>query len=458
MSKQEKQVKTSKRNFILALALLLLTNILMAMALTTMAKKSLREQIDQRMLDIANTAAYMLDGDEIELLEKEDEGTEPYTRALDTLRAFQENIQLDYLYGIRQEADGSFTFTIDPTVEDPGEFGSPIVKTDALESAANGAAAVDKKPYKDQWGSFYSAYSPVFDSEGKVAGIVAVDFSAKWYEGKLNNNKAVSLIILMAALSVGIVLSFIVMSQNRKRFSAMLKEIDDLDAATQKINDTMLQTSIKKLDFLPDSESALLKTLAGGEENKQSTNDEYEEVTSSLHSVCLKLNKYVKYIDANTYKDALTNTQNKAAYRNTVKAVDEKIKDGNAEFSIGFFDINDLKEININYGFEIGDEFMLAVAKILKKVFGGDNVYRVSGDEFITISEGASRLDMEENIKNFDDALKDYNKESGKKYKLSVARGFETYKSDQYQDYHQVFVVAENEMEKDKELYHQKKK
>ena len=70
MSKQEKQIRTSKRNFVIALALLLLTNILMAMALTTMAKKTLREQIDQRMLDIANTAAYMLNGDDTKLLQK----------------------------------------------------------------------------------------------------------------------------------------------------------------------------------------------------------------------------------------------------------------------------------------------------------------------------------------------------------------------------------------------------
>ena len=144
MSKQERIIHTSKRNFIIAIALLLLTNILMALTLSTLAKRNLREQIDQRMLDISNTAAYMLNGDELKLLKKEDEGTESYNRALDTLRAFQDNIQLDYIYGIRQMPDGSFTFTIDPTVEDPGEFGSPIVSTEALRSAANGVAAVAK--------------------------------------------------------------------------------------------------------------------------------------------------------------------------------------------------------------------------------------------------------------------------------------------------------------------------
>ncbi len=57
--------------------------------------------------------------------------------------------------------------------------------TDALYQASLGKPSVDKVPYEDSWGRFYSAYSPVFDSNGKVAGIVAVDFSADWYDKQI---------------------------------------------------------------------------------------------------------------------------------------------------------------------------------------------------------------------------------------------------------------------------------
>ena len=46
-----------------------------------------------------------------------------------------------------------------------------LVYTDALYEASKGYAAADNKQYEDAWGTFYSAYSPVFDSDGKVAGI-----------------------------------------------------------------------------------------------------------------------------------------------------------------------------------------------------------------------------------------------------------------------------------------------
>ncbi|MCR4638676.1 diguanylate cyclase [Ruminococcus sp.] len=458
MSKHETQIRARKRNFIIALSLLLITNILMALTLSLLAKKDLREQIDQRMLDISNTAAYMLNGDELKYLQKEDEGTEPYTRALETLRAFQDNINLDYIYGIRAEADGSFTFTIDPAVEDPGEFGSPIVSTEALRSAANGIAAVDKKAYSDAWGRFYSAYSPVFDSDGKVSGIVGVDFNAEWYNGKLNNHKLISVIILIASLIVGIAVSFVIMSQYRKHLKATLKEIEQLDYTTQRISDSMTQSAIKKLDFLPNSERDLLKTLANGEENKQSYNDEYEEITSNIHSVCNKLNKYIKYMDSNMYRDALTNAMNKAAYRNTIRQLDEDIKNEQPVFSVGFFDLNGLENINARYGFEPGDELMFHSARLLKNVFGNDNVYRVAGDEFIAIMRDKTALDMEEYFDEFDKEVNSFNESKKIAHSLSIAKGFNVYKKDMHENYRQVLITARENMQNDKAEYYRNKK
>ncbi|SHM77260.1 GGDEF domain-containing protein [Ruminococcus flavefaciens] len=455
--KDDKRIKSSKRNFILALILLLLTNAIMAMSLSMIAKKNLREQIEQRMLDIANTAAYMLNGDEIKLLQKEDEGSEPYNKALETLRAFQDNINLDYIYGIRQMDDGSFTFTIDPAVEDPGEFGSPIVSTEALRNAANGIPDVDKKAYTDEWGRFYSAYSPVFDSQGNVAGIVGVDFNANWYEGKLNNNRVISIIILASALTVGIVLSFIIMSQNRKRFESMLKDIDRLDIATQRLNDSIMSTSIKKLDFLPESESGLLKTLAEGEKENQSVRNEYNELSSSLQSVCKKLDKYVNFIDSNMYNDELTNTYNKAAYKKTIKALDEKLDIDGHIFSVAFFDLNGLESINAHYGFEAGDVLMYNSGKILKNVFGKENVFRVAGDEFIAIMENTNHAQMGLLFEQFDEEIKKFNDSDKSEHILGIAKGYTTYTPEAHENYRHVFIEARKNMKHNKELYYQSK-
>ena len=86
------------------------------------------------------------------------------------------------IYCVRALDDGSFVFTIDPDPESPGAFGDHIPYTEALYNASLGTPGVDKEAYVDQWGRFYSAYSPVFDSNGNVTDIVAVDFTADWVD------------------------------------------------------------------------------------------------------------------------------------------------------------------------------------------------------------------------------------------------------------------------------------
>lgn len=80
------KTRTRKIIFILIILTLLLTNIIMGYALMNMSRKELRKQIDQRMLDVANTAAYQLDGDYLKTMKAEDVGTDDYNRAMSVLR------------------------------------------------------------------------------------------------------------------------------------------------------------------------------------------------------------------------------------------------------------------------------------------------------------------------------------------------------------------------------------
>ena len=362
MEKTDTKVRTSMRNFLLALALLLITNILMGVTLMTMSKHTLRSQVEKRMLDVSKAAAAQIDGDVIKNLTAEDKGKEEYIRTLNILRSFQENIELDYIYWINPGPNDTFTFAIDPDREDPAYFGEAIEATDALKAAAKGVPSVDKEPRADEWGRFYSAYSPIYDSDGNVAGIIGVDFDADWYDGVLNSRTAVAVIITMVALTIGIVLSFIIMSQNRKRFSTMLRRLSELELETKQLDQIIMQSSIKRLDMLPESDSRVLKTLANGETVALHSTDEYDAVNTSIESVYNKLHSYLRYVEAGVYIDDTTGVKNKAAYRNKIKELDEQIEAGNAEFSAAFFDINGLKKTYTYFGFEAGEKLMFECA------------------------------------------------------------------------------------------------
>ncbi len=216
-------------------AVLLAANLLLGVSLVNRSKAALKSLIHSRMLDIANTAAHMLDGDTLERLTKEDQGTAPYQAVNDALAVFQENIELEYIYTVRALEDGSFVFLVDPTVADPGTFGDPVVSTEALQKAAQGSPAVDEEPYSDSWGRFYSAYSPVLDARGQVAGIVAVDFSAAWYDREISQQNWS--IIVNSLLSVALGLALIWFGTRRLRrqireitgdIADMARDVDDL--------------------------------------------------------------------------------------------------------------------------------------------------------------------------------------------------------------------------------------
>ena len=114
----------------------------MGLTLESMSKKSLKEQINQRMLDVANTASAQLEGDIVKQLTVQDKDTEDYNNALDTLRSFQDNIDLDYIYTINPAGNDKFTFAIDPDRDDPADFGDAIETTDALLKAYTSPSSI----------------------------------------------------------------------------------------------------------------------------------------------------------------------------------------------------------------------------------------------------------------------------------------------------------------------------
>lgn len=146
--------------FILAIAFLIIVTFSLGYLLLQGSSNALITLMQTRMLDISNTAAAMLDGDVLRTVSPKDKGTEGYETIMRTLTYFQDSIDLNYIYCIRDMGDGTFTFGLDPTVEDPGEFGSPIVYTEALHQASLGTPSADDTFYSDAWGLLLQRLQP----------------------------------------------------------------------------------------------------------------------------------------------------------------------------------------------------------------------------------------------------------------------------------------------------------
>ena len=388
--KKSNSIRRKKLSFVIALALLLLSHVIMGVLLITMSRKDLREQIELRMLDIADTAAHQLNGDELEKLTKDDVGSPSYNKAMDTLRSFQNNIHLDFIYAIRDEKDGTFSFMIDPDPESPGKFGDDIESTDALVEASKGTPSADKAAYTDRWGRFYSAYSPVFDSKGSVAAIVGVDFNADWYDNALKSHNAVVITLTMIALTMGVVLWF--------TLHTFVLE-GEKDKYKKKLDETMIR------EMEHEQELGTAKQLA--------------------------------------YTDPLTGVKNKLAYLEAVEKLDKGIADGSIkEFGVIVCDLNGLKSVNDSFGHDEGDNYICSGCNLVCAKFSHSSVYRIGGDEFVVLLEG-SDYDNRETLLSELEAQIEVNRQ---KKLVVVSTGLSVFDPEKDSEYLTVFERADRKM------------
>ena len=153
------------------------------------------------------------------------------------------------------------------------------------------------------------------------------------------------------------------------------------------------------------------------------------------------------------YVDSLTNVKNKHAYDDTVEYINEKIRNGTAEFAVIMCDLNYLKHINDNLGHIAGDEAIRKTASILCKAFPLSTVFRIGGDEFAVLPTGLDYARIDEKL----DALKtmiESQRNISDNYleRISLAFGCAVFERGKDTTYQEVFERA------DKIMYEEKKK
>ena len=235
--KRAGRLSVTTKYVLLVAALMLITNIVLSVLMINQFRNTIHTLVRRDMLDISNTAAGLLDGDVLGELTEEDVGTPKLEDIREQLSVFQENVEIEYIYAVRQVGEDDFVFTVDADPEDPADFGEEVLVTYALRQAAKGIATVDTEPAQDEWGNFYSAYSPVRDTDGKISGIVGVDFDSAWYESQISEHLRSSMLIAIGLVILGgaVVAVFtrrVVKRLNRLKtqLSALSSDVDELTA------------------------------------------------------------------------------------------------------------------------------------------------------------------------------------------------------------------------------------
>ena len=127
--------KLSTKIIIMVEVIILISSFLFCLVSVYIARVGIRRAIQQRMLDIANCASGSVDGDFLAKFTEDDIGTPEYQELFKTLNVFKENVELKYVYSIREVSEGNFIFTLDTDPVDPAHYGGSVKYTEALAKA-----------------------------------------------------------------------------------------------------------------------------------------------------------------------------------------------------------------------------------------------------------------------------------------------------------------------------------
>ena len=143
------------------------------------------------------------------------------------------------------------------------------------------------------------------------------------------------------------------------------------------------------------------------------------------------------------YTDALTGAKSKLAYLEKEAQIEKAIAKGRANgIAVVVFDLNGLKQINDTMGHDAGDKLIVDSCAMIKEVFQNSPVFRIGGDEFAVILEGADHENREDLMERFHRQVEE-NRRTGR---AVVSAGMAEYRPGVDFSFDRVFKRADRRM------------
>ena len=162
------------------------------------------------------------------------------------------------------------------------------------------------------------------------------------------------------------------------------------------------------------------------------------------------LYKREKELHFSAYRDSLTGLRNVTSYKNTESNLDKEIENRTANFGVVVFDLNQLKDTNDTYGHDAGDKLIVTAANIISNVFKRSPVFRIGGDEFLTILQHRDLEECEKLFAQFDSECAKPHIVENRKTRISIARGFAMFDPNRDLHFNDVFKRADHAMYENK--------
>lgn len=175
--------------------------------------------------------------------------------------------------------------------------------------------------------------------------------------------------------------------------------ISDLDENVDRDSDEyriLEMQSIRSLIAVPLKRNEKIVGFFGVDNPKKNQQD-FTLISSITYFIqnTLDRRKNEELLERLSYEDSLTGLYNRNCFNQAVLKLKENVPQS---LGVVYLDLNGLKIVNDTYGHEAGDKLIQTAAINIRKAFG-KNTFRIGGDEFVVLTSGITRAELEEAMK-----------------------------------------------------------
>jgi len=124
----------------------------------------------------------------------------------------------------------------------------------------------------------------------------------------------------------------------------------------------------------------------------------------------------------------------------------------NIETCVAYFDLDNFKEINDQFGHKEGDIVLCDFSNLMLEHIRESDIFgRLGGDEFVVLFTSATLEDIENVIDGFETKVYDYNQKSNKAYDIEFSYGIVQYNPAVHEDLDELLKLSDEKMYKNKE-------
>lgn len=216
----------------------------------------LQKKCKDDVMEIAVIAAENVDG---AIFAEAMEGDETALSTVkDSLSFFLVGNSVTYVYTLMPKDADWFQFVVDTDPDDPGEYAEDYEAQEAMFQAMQGSPSVTADPFTDEWGTFYSGYAPIIH-DGKVLGIVAVDYEASSIQTSLNSLIRNILLAVGAAVAFAGAAALLIAVRMRRNFIKVNDKILEVASDDGDLTKVLQITSGDELEVIGNSLNKLLE-------------------------------------------------------------------------------------------------------------------------------------------------------------------------------------------------------